>query len=143
MQLNKFSDYGLRILMYLAVTDEHRVPAAKIAGVFDISEHHVAKVASALAKGGFILSGRGRTGGLALARDAASVSVGEVARYLAGDVPVVECFSKDHGGCVALSACGLRDPLAEAQEAFFACLDAYTLNDIVSARGKLRALLGA
>lgn len=143
MQLNKFSDYGLRVLMYLAVTDQDRVSVAKIASVFDVSEHHVAKVASTLAKGQFVVAGRGRTGGLTLARRASEITVGEVVRYLAGDVPVVECFDATKRGCVVQKVCGLRDPLAEAQEAFFACLDAYTLTDITRSRGKLKILLGA
>lgn len=141
MQLSKFTDYGLRILMYLALAGSERVSAAKIARVFDISEHHVAKAASALANGGFIASGRGRAGGLALALPPEQISVGTVVRHLSGKVPVVECFDPTRNRCLVMPACGLRNPLAEAQEAFFAALDKYTLNDIVLQRGALQRLL--
>ena len=141
MQLSKFTDYGLRVLMQVMVSAPDRVSVHTIAKTYAISEHHVAKVASHLVHGGFILSGRGRAGGLILAKDPSDISVGEVVRYLSGDVPVVECFKEGDCNCRALAQCGLRGPLYEAQQAFYTVLDHYTLDDVVARRDLMKELL--
>ena len=142
MQLTKFTDYGLRVLMYLAVQGPERQPTARIAQSFDVSAHHLAKVATALVQGGFVISGRGRQGGLELSRGADEISIGAAVRHLTGSRPVVlECFSASEGGCKIAPACGLRDPLAEAQDAFMNVLDQYTLKDVTRQKSQLHQLL--
>ena len=74
MQMTKYTDYGLRVLMALAVTDEKALGAGAIAAQYRISQHHVAKIATALVAGGFVVSERGRGGGLRLARAADQIS---------------------------------------------------------------------
>lgn len=140
MQLDKFTDYALRVLMTLAVRAPARVPTSEIAALYDLSDHHLSKVATQLSREGFVASERGRNGGLTLARPADQISVGAVIRAMKRDDPVVECFGPDKS-CLILPACGLRDPLAEAQEAFFATLDRYTLAEVTRSRSALEALL--
>ncbi len=140
MQLDKFTDYALRVLMTLAVRAPERVPTSEIAALFGLSDHHLSKVATQLARDGFVASERGRNGGLILARPADQISVGAVIRAMKRDDPVVECFGANRS-CLILPACGLRDPLAEAQEAFFATLDRYTLADVIRSRSALASLL--
>lgn len=142
MMLDKFTDYALRILMTLAVRAPERIPTSQIAALYQVSENHLSKVATQLAREGFVLSERGRNGGLVLARPAETIRVGAVVRALKRDDPVVECFGSDQS-CLILPACGLRAPLAEAQEAFFAALDDVTLADITRSRCALGALLDA
>ncbi|MCO4848246.1 MAG: Rrf2 family transcriptional regulator [Yoonia sp.] len=141
MQLDKFTDFGLRILMTLAAQAPARLSTSAIARIFDLSEHHLAKVASELARGGFVISVRGRNGGLILAQPAADINVGSVVRYLQKDKPVVSCFGTDTS-CLILPACGLRAPLAAAHEAFFATLDGYTLADVTGPKARFTALMG-
>ncbi|MBE9477012.1 MAG: Rrf2 family transcriptional regulator [Proteobacteria bacterium] len=141
MQLSKFTDYGLRLLMQLVAMGPERVSVKRIATTFQISEHHMAKVASELVRGGFILSGRGRNGGLTLAKDPADILIGDVVRHLSGDVPVVECFKAGSSDCRARDQCGLRGPLHQAQQAFYTVLDAYTLDDVVARRDLMKQLL--
>ena len=141
MQLDKFTDFGLRILMTLATHAPARLSTSSIAQTFNLSEHHLAKVASKLVRGGYIISERGRNGGLILARPASDINVGPVVRYLQKGKPVVSCFGTDTS-CIILPACGLRKPLAAAREAFFATLDDYTLADVTQPKAQLMALLG-
>lgn len=143
MQLSKFADFGLRVLMYLAVHEGERHSTAEIARTFEVSEHHLAKVVTRLAQGGFVLSGRGRQGGITLAQTPEAVTVGAVIRYLTADAAVVECFTPGSSSCKIMPACGLRSPLAEAQEAFYAALDKYTLEQVVARKSGIRALLEA
>lgn len=140
MQLDKFTDYALRVLMTLTVKDPERVPTSKIASLFGLSENHLSKVATQLGHEGFVISERGRNGGLTLARPADQISVGSVVRAMKRDSPVVECFGTNKS-CLILPACGLRSPLALAQEAFFSTLDDYTLADVTNAQTGLRPLL--
>ncbi len=55
---------------------------------------------------------------------------------------VAGCFGTDKS-CLILPACGLRGPLALAQEAFFATLNGFTLADVVQPRSALAGLLEA
>lgn len=142
MQLDKFTDYALRVLMTLAVRAPARVPTSEIAAIYGLSENHLSKVATQLVRAGFAASERGRNGGLTLARPADQISVGDVVRAMKRNDPVVECFGTNTS-CLILPACGLRTPLAEAQEAFFATLDRYTLADVTRSRHALGALLDA
>jgi Rrf2 family nitric oxide-sensitive transcriptional repressor len=142
MQLDKFTDYALRVLMILAIRAPARVPTSEIATLYGLSENHLSKVATRLAREGFVNSERGRSGGLTLARPAKDILVGDVVRAMKRNDPVVECFGTDKS-CLILPACGLREPLARAQEAFFATLDRYTLADVTRSRTALAALLFA
>ena len=127
-------------MMTLAVRTPDRVSVATIAQVFDVSEHHLSKIATRLADGEFIQSERGRNGGLRLARDANQITVGSIVRWLRRDDPVVECFGTNKS-CHILPVCGLRAPLSEAQEAFFKTLDAYSLKDVTAQKAQLSSLL--
>jgi Rrf2 family nitric oxide-sensitive transcriptional repressor len=140
MQLDKFTDYALRILMTLAVRAPARVPTSQIAALYGLSEHHLSKVATQLVAEGFAESVRGRNGGLILALRADQIIIGSVVRAMKRNDPVVECFGTDKS-CLILPACGLRGPLALAQEAFFATLDGYSLADVVQPQSALAALL--
>ena len=140
MQLDKFTDFALRILVVLAVRSPERLSASAIAKIYDLSDNHLSKVASELVKCGFVISERGRAGGLTLAMLPENISVGAVVRALKSDTPVVECFGSNKS-CRILPACGLRTPMQEAQEAFFAALDPYSLHDISKAKTSLAALL--
>ena len=142
MQLSKFTDYGLRVLMQLAANDPERVSVGQIATSFKISDNHVAKVASALVKGGFVASGRGRAGGLTLAKPADQINIGAVVRHLSGDVPVVECFAADAKDCAAFAQCGLRGAAVfRRNRRFFNVLDEYTVDQVIKDRHLMAGLL--
>ena len=141
MQLDKFTDYALRILMTLAVRAPERVPTSEIAALFELSENHLSKVATQLVREAFVVSERGRNGGLTLANAPDQIAIGAVVRAMRRDAPVVECFGTDKS-CLILPACGLRTPLAQAQEAFYATLDRYTLADVITSRAALASFLG-
>ena len=141
MQMTKFTDYGLRVLIALAVTPDRAMGAAEIARRYGLSQHHVAKIATALVAGGFVTSERGRGGGLRLARAANLIQLGPVVRHLSQTDSLVECMGHGPDGCAISPACGLRGPLHQAREAFFNVLDGYTVADCACQKDQLRALL--
>ena len=143
MHITQFSDYSLRILIFLASSDEG-VSAKKIAQAYDISFHHVAKAAQFLTREGYVSATRGRSGGIRLTRPAGKISVGEVMRKSEkGTAALVECMKPDGKQCAIVPVCRLAGALRKAQEAFFGVLDNITLADVTSNRRALRSLLTA
>jgi DNA-binding IscR family transcriptional regulator len=51
--IHGFTDYCLRLLMFLAAYPESRATIAELAGSYDISENHLIKVAHSLGQAGF------------------------------------------------------------------------------------------
>jgi Rrf2 family transcriptional regulator, nitric oxide-sensitive transcriptional repressor len=139
MKLTTFSDYTLRVLIYLALETDRLATIAQIASAYDISEHHLTKVVHRLAKAGWIESVRGRSGGIRLAHDPAQIRLGRVLRESESDAPFVECVSSQ-GNCRILSACRLAGILNGAVDEFYTSLDRHTLADLVDNRQ--RPLLG-
>jgi len=124
MQLTQHTDYGLRLLIMLARSGR-ALPLPAFSAQQGLSYHHVAKVAQALIREGLAISQRGRSGGIALARPAADISVGEVVRKLERGMRLADCAR-----CALRADCALSSVLAEALDAFLAVLDRYTLADI-------------
>ncbi|MFO1313153.1 MAG: Rrf2 family transcriptional regulator [Burkholderiales bacterium] len=139
MRLTTFTDYSLRVLMYLALDRPRLATIPEIAHAFGVSENHLVKVVHRLAQAGVIASVRGKGGGVRLARPPERIRIGEIVRMTEGDAPIVECFSDDNG-CRIAGPCRLRRALFDGFEALYASLDRHTLADIA---GNRRALAGA
>ncbi|MGH7287001.1 MAG: Rrf2 family transcriptional regulator [Myxococcota bacterium] len=134
MQLTRYSDYSLRVLIYLALDPERLVTIEDIARSYDISRAHLMKVVHQLGLRGYVETVRGRGGGLRLARRPDDIRIGEVVRSTEENLNLVECFDPASSRCVIEPACGLRQVLHEALAAFLAVLDRYTLADLVARR---------
>ena len=143
MQLTYYTDYSLRVLMYLAVNRDRMVNISEIANRYGVSRNHLVKVVHNLARGGFIKSYRGKGGGIELARDPAEINIGEVVRYTEGPPKPVECFDAERNRCVISNVCGLAEVIAEACDSFFATLDRYTLADLLKRRARLAKILAS
>lgn len=141
MRLTTFTDYTLRVLMYLAIDPERRATIPEIAGAYGISENHLMKVVHRLAGSGLIESVRGKGGGVRLLRPAAEIRLGQVIRAAEGDVAIVECFSPESNACRITPACRLKGILAEGFGALYRTLDNYTLADLAVNRDELGHLL--
>lgn len=142
MRLTSFTDYSLRVLMYLATQPESQATIAEIAAAFAISESHLTKVVHQLGKRGLLKNARGRGGGVELAQPPGSIRLGAVIAAAEAQSALVECFNPRTNRCVITPVCGLRGVLAQALEGFYATLDRYTLADITRNRAKLRSTLG-
>jgi Rrf2 family nitric oxide-sensitive transcriptional repressor len=127
MRLTTFSDYSLRVLMYLAVDPRRRATIAEIATSFQISESHLNKVVHSLGRNGWLANARGKGGGLSLAKAPALIPVGTIVRQAEGEDLLAECFDPQTNRCVITRCCKLRSALGEAARAFYAVLDRYTL----------------
>jgi Rrf2 family nitric oxide-sensitive transcriptional repressor len=141
MKLTRYSDYSLRVLMYLAVRPEYLATIDEISKAYGISRAHLVKVVHQLGRAGFVETVRGRGGGIQLARAPEEISIGRVVRHTEENLAIVECFEPTTSHCRIESACGLRGVLEEALDAFLETLDRYTLADLVARRRKPLALL--
>ena len=141
MKLTSFSDYTLRVLMFLALERGRLVTIPEIASAYAISENHLTKVVHQLVRQGVVESVRGKGGGIRLARLPEEIRLGEIVRASEGAAPIVECLSDESGACRIVPACRLAGILVEAFAALYATLDRYTLADLVSEHGQLREIL--
>jgi Rrf2 family transcriptional regulator, nitric oxide-sensitive transcriptional repressor len=141
MKLTSFTDYSLRVLIYVAAQSAASARIADIARTYDISEHHLTKVVQSLGKAGFLTNVRGHGGGLELARPAREIKVGAVVRHTEGAAMPAACFDPTAIDCKILRVCRLRLVFEEALRAFYAVLDDYTLEDLVRNRQVLHRVL--
>lgn len=141
MRLTSFTDYGLRVLLYLAAQPGRRATIAEIAGAYGISQNHLMKVVQHLGREGFLTNVRGRGGGLELARAPSAINVGDVVRATEDRMLPAECFDREHNTCPIVRCCGLPGVLDEALRAFHDVLARYTLEDVARNRGSLRRVL--
>ena len=142
MRLTVYSDYSLRLLMYLAVRPERLSTIREIAGAYNISSNHLMKVVHQLGLAGYVETVRGRNGGMRLGRPAAEIGLGELIRHTEPDMDIVPCFEPENQDCPLRRACRLKGALDRARLAFMAVLDEYTLADLTAAPGPMRSYLG-
>jgi Rrf2 family nitric oxide-sensitive transcriptional repressor len=135
MRLTTYSDYSMRVLLYLGARKDQLCSVAEIARAYGISQNHLTKVVHGLGKSGFVASVRGRSGGIRLAKPADQIVLGAVMRETEDDFDLVDC-----GHCALSGACGLACALDEATAAFLAVLDSYTLADLLGRRRQMLSL---
>ena len=140
MRLTTFSDYTMRVMMYLGLQHGQLVTISDIAQAYNISENHLMKVVHHLAQHGYIETVRGKGGGLRLVRDPGTVNIGEMIRISEGDTILLPCLDTN-GTCCIQPSCRLMGILNEAQVALFAVLDKYTLADLLQQEGTLSRIL--
>ncbi len=130
MYLTQHTDYGLRVLMYTAINDDALVNISTIADTYGISKSHLMKVVTALVKGGFLSSIRGKGGGLKLAMPPEKINIGAVVRHLE-PLQLVECMGENNE-CLITPSCRLTGILSGAVKSFFNYLDGFTLADLLN-----------
>ncbi len=140
MKLTSFTDYSLRVLMYLALDPDHLATIQAIAEAYGISENHLMKVVHHLAKSGVVESVRGKGGGIRLAQAPEEIRIGRIVREAEGDGAIVECFSTQNQCCITPD-CKLKGVLARAFSGLYEYLDQYTLADMIERRQPLIRIL--
>ena len=141
MRMTLHTDYGLRMLTYLALQPDRPCTVSEIATSYRLSRNHLLKVALNLKNAGFVEAARGRSGGLRLARPPNEIGIGAVIRSLEEDFALVECFKNGGGNCIIAPACRIKGIFGEALAAYMAVLDRYTLQHGLENPPSLRALL--
>ena len=129
MQLKKYTDYGLRVLMYLAAKeDNERVTIDELSGIFNVPRNHLNKVVHQLGKEGLIETRRGKNGGFLLAVDPADVRLDQVIRRLEGDEYWIDCHKPE---CAIFPVCELKSLINQGKETFYNFLSKLHLSFVV------------
>lgn len=138
MQLNSFTDYGLRALILLATLPPGSLTSAReISEVFDLSQHHMMKIIRKLAQLGLIETIRGKKGGIRLKQASENINLGQVIRAIE-PLQLIDCSEQ---ACHITGACRLKAVLANAKNAFLDVLDDYSLADMVKGNPELKKIL--
>lgn len=142
MRLTTYTDYALRVLMYVGLKNDELVRVDEVATNFGISRNHLSKIIHNLGSKGYLQTIQGRNGGCQLARDPADINVGQVVRDFEPDFNLVECFDSSTSKCRIQPSCVLATELDAALSAFLDRLDGVTLRDLIQPRWKLQKNLG-
>lgn len=141
MQLTQFSDYAMRVVLYLGCRPDRLISVDEISRAYGISRHHLVRVVQSLTELGLVTSQRGRGGGMRLAKEPSEINVGWLIRQTEPHLNLVECFDPETNTCPIAPACGLKGALERARRAFLEVLDEYTLDQFVKRREFLLPLL--
>jgi len=128
--------------MYIGVKEKSELSTIlEISNAYGISKNHLMKVTYELGKLGLIETVRGRGGGIRLALLPEEINIGEVVRKTEDDFNLVECFNCTTNRCVITPVCKLRNVLHQALDAYITVLDQYTLQDLITNKEQLGAIL--
>lgn len=128
MQLSRFTDYSIRVLVYLAILPAGQLTRiAEVSELYGISRNHLVKVIHKLGQLGLIDTVQGKNGGIRLNMAPDRIRIGEVLRRLE-PLHLLNCSEQS---CCISYACRLKDYLVDAKEAFLKELDKYTIQDLL------------
>lgn len=130
MNITRFTDYALRVLIYLSVSEKDIVTIKDVADSYNISKNHLMKVVQELSAQGFIEATRGKNGGIKLHILPEQINIGNLVREFEQSTTLVECFGSNNQ-CVITPACQLKKIFSGAKEHFFKYLEKYTLQDLI------------
>jgi len=130
MQITRYTDYSLRVLIYLGLKENEQVTIQEIADAYQISKNHLMKIVQELNLQGYVLAVRGKNGGLKLNQSPKDINVGKLVRLMEQDTKLVECFSQKNT-CVITPHCQLKRIFSGALESFYLYLESYTLADLL------------
>lgn len=141
MQLNRFTDYGLRVLIYLSSRpSEERTSLEFLSDHFSINKHHLHKISQRLSQLGWIISARGKKGGVSLNDNARTLSLATIVAELEPDMEPIDCKGIE---CPIEGSCRLQAVLNHASDAFMEVLGKYQLDDLkISDLAMIRLLSG-
>jgi len=139
MHITRYTDYSLRVLIYLAAQGDRLATIQEIADSYDISKNHLMKVVHQLNKKGYIETIRGKKGGMRLHMTPSDINIGILVRETEQDLSIVECFTSKNA-CKITPVCGLKSMFGEALNAFLEVLDKYTLADIIQGQHRPQLL---
>jgi Rrf2 family nitric oxide-sensitive transcriptional repressor len=139
MQITHFTDYSLRVLIYLALREPTELITIQgIAEEFTIPRNHLIKVVQRLGQLGYVETARGKNGGIRLGRPPAEIAIGRVVRDMEANLEIIDC---DDPPCLLKGGCRLKGILNEARDAFLNVLDGHTLAELMRQPRQYEVLL--
>lgn len=132
MHLTRHTDYGLRILIYLALLEEDRLASIdEISDKYGVSRNTVNKIVHQLGTEEVIETRRGKGGGFRLKAKPSAINIGDIVELLESNLTVVDCEANQ---CRIAPVCRLQGVLKQATDSFLQTLRSFTLEDILHQR---------
>ena len=128
MQLTRFTDYSLKVLLHLGRHAGERVTIREVAEAYDISRNHLMKVVSFLTRQGYLISRRGPGGGIELRRAPAAINIAQVVLDTETDMFLIDGMNPAHPDRADR---GLEAAFNGALEAFLDALGQHSLADLL------------
>jgi len=140
MQLTLYTDYSLRVLLYLGQHPDKRITITQISEHFNISRNHLVKVVHNLGKLELIHTIRGKNGGMILAQEPKNINLANVIQSIEPHMNLLECFDDNTNTCPITMECGLKHILFKAKRSFLDVLKEHTLADLLPNHDVLPAM---
>lgn len=139
MNLSQKCQYAVRAVLELAKQyGQGPVPISHIAANQAIPQRFLENILNELRPTGLIESRRGIQGGYLLARDPATISVGEVIRLIEGPLDPVKCIGDKNSPCCSLKDnCALVHLWNRAKTAVETVYDGTSFQDLVEQEKEL------
>lgn len=132
MQLNKQTDYAVRVLIYLGTAPQtERCTVSEMSEVLGVSANNLAKIVNRFANQGMITTVRGRNGGMQINPETLDCPLGELVAMFEPDCELADC---DHADCSLAEHCGWREVLAGTRAAMTEHLNQYRVRDLLKNR---------
>jgi len=141
MSLSLKCQYAVRALFELARRKSNgTITIGEIARAQGIPARFLEAILTELKHGGFVESRRGVNGGYRLARSAATISLGQIIRFVEGPLAPVDCLAeKRTAPCDLRERCVIQYVWARARDALANVYDTTTLQDLVEREEQIGA----
>lgn len=133
MEISRRGDYGVRVILDLATLPQNgRATTQEIAARQKIPMPFLAKIISQLSMAGLVVTQRGATGGVELARPAEEINLLQVIEALEGPIRLNRC-TLEPGLCSRDQHCPVHDIWARAQTHLTDLLSRTTFAELATA----------
>jgi FeS assembly SUF system regulator len=131
IRLTNLADYAVVLMTAAAREPEQRLSAARAAEATAIPAPTVAKLMGTLARAGLLVASRGVSGGFALARPAAAISIADIVEAVDGPIALTACVAPEAHDCAIEGVCGVRGHWGPINAAVRAALLDVSLADLL------------
>lgn len=132
--ITREADYAIRALLCLARRhgEQAWVPATEVAAQMEIPYRFLRNIVGALVRHELVLSQRGRSGGLMLARPPQRISLMDaMAAFGDGCCAINICVARDPAACERVSHCTVHPKLRNVQDMLDGALRGVTLDQLM------------
>ena len=103
MKITRAADFAIRVLTYLA-SNNNEITSEELANRLDIPLNHLAKIVQTLARKGYLITKKGKNGGIKLGVDPKKINLNDVYETMEGPILLSECIMhkancRFSGGC--------------------------------------------
>ncbi|MDD4894353.1 MAG: Rrf2 family transcriptional regulator [Candidatus Omnitrophica bacterium] len=132
MRITYRGDYALKTILDLAL-HYHNSPVTihNLALRADIPIKFLEQILLDLKKGGFVESRRGKIGGYMLAKPPSKIKLGQIIRFMDGEISPIACVDNNYKRCSHISKCAFRSIWQKVADSTSRIVDNITFEDLV------------